>query len=263
MDLGLKDRRALITGGSKGLGLACAVALAREGVRPAISARDEAGLYEAAAKIEAETGRRAAVIPADLTEPGAPERVVAEAVAGLGELDILITNAGGPPAGRFLDFEDDDWLRAFRLNCLSALALIRAAAPIMAAQGWGRIINLTSVSVKEPLDNLILSNGVRAALTGAAKTIARELAPKGVTVNNIATGWTRTDRVTELLKAKAAESGRPIEEVEAAIVADIPLGRMNTPEEVADLAVFLASDSARAVTGVTIAVDGGFCRGLL
>lgn len=263
MDLGIAGKRALVTGASRGLGLAVARALAEEGVRTALCARNRETLTDAAAEIAAATGHKAVAVVGDLTEPGQPARVVEKTADALGGLDILVTNAGGPPAGSFFDFDDDDWLDAFRLNCLSALGLIKAAVPLMQINGWGRIVNLTSISVKQPLPPLILSNAVRAGLTGAAKTLSQDLAPEGITVNNVATGWTRTERVTELLAHKARKTGRPLEEVEAEAIAQIPLGRMNTPREVADVVVFLASDPARAVTGTTTAVDGGFCGGLL
>lgn len=262
MDLGLKDKRAVVLGASKGLGLAVAVALAGEGARPVLCARQMDSLAEAAKVVRERTGIATGLIPADLSEPGAVDQLIGEALAQLGGIDILVTNAGGPPAGGLLDFGSSDWEAAFRLNCLSALEAIQAVAPLMKSEGWGRIINLTSVSVKEPIPNLILSNGVRAGLIGAAKTASQELAPFGITINNIATGWTKTDRVKELLTAKSSAEGRPEDEIEAGILASIPLGRMNTPQEVADLVAFLASDRAAAITGTTIAVDGGYCRSI-
>lgn len=263
MDLGITDKKALITGGSKGLGLAAALSLAQEGVVLALCARSQEGLEAAADLIRAETGQEAALIPADLSEAGASARVVALAVKELGRLDILVTNAGGPPAGPFESFGEEDWLAAFRLNCLSALEMIRAALPGMKERKWGRIINLTSLTVKQPLGNLILSNGVRVGLVGASKTISQETAAFGVTVNNVATGWTKTQRVVDLVRAQAAQRGQGEAEVEAAITAEIPLGRMNEPKEVADLVVFLASEPARAITGTTIPVDGGYCSGIM
>jgi 3-oxoacyl-[acyl-carrier protein] reductase len=263
MDLGLSGKKALVAGSSSGLGLACALGLAQEGAQVALCARSEAKLAAAAAKIREAAGQEPLVIQADLAEPGAPARVVGRAAVAMGRLDVLVTNAGGPPAGPFEAFDDEAWLKAFRLNCLSALALIKAALPGMKDRRWGRIVNLTSMSVKQPVPGLILSNGVRAGLIGASKTISQEVGRHGITVNSIATGWTRTERVLGLARSKAAETGGTPEAFLDGIAQDIPLGRLCEPEEVAAMVVFLASDQARAITGTTIQVDGGYCGGLL
>ncbi|MBW1713683.1 MAG: SDR family oxidoreductase [Deltaproteobacteria bacterium] len=263
MDLGLKNKKALVTGSSKGLGLAVALGLAQEGAQVALCARSADGLEAAAAKIKDQTGQRPVLVPADLTVSGAPAEVVGRAAQEMGGLDVLVTNAGGPPAGQFEQFGEEDWLKAFRLNCLSALGLIKAALPLMKDQNWGRVINLTSISVKEPVPNLILSNGIRAGLVGAAKTISQDYGRLGITVNNIATGWTKTERVLDLAQAKTAGTDQSPDDFLASVAKTIPLGRMNEPQEVASLVVFLASEPARAITGTTIAVDGGSCAGLL
>jgi len=263
MDLGIRNRVALVTGGSSGLGLACGLGLAREGARVALSARAKERLEAAAAWIKKETGAKAAVIPADLIQPGQPALVVAEAARLLGPVEILVTNCGGPPAGPFESFGEEDWIEAFRLNELSALSLIKAALPGMKAAGWGRIVNLTSLSVKQPVPNLVLSNGIRAGLIGASKTISQEYGPFGITVNSIATGYTRTERMVDLARARTKGTDKRPEDFLAELAGSIPIGRLNEPEEVAAAVVFLASDPARAITGVTLAVDGGACLGIL
>ena len=263
MDLGIKGKIALITGGSSGLGLACALVLAREGAKVAISARSQDRLAAAAAGIKEETGTEAVVIPADLTQAGQAAWVVEEAARLLGPVEILVTNCGGPPAGPFEEFGEEDWIRAFKLSELSSLSLIKAALPGMKAAGWGRIVNLTSLSVKQPVPNLILSNGIRAGLIGASKTISQEYGPFGITVNSIATGYTRTERMEELARAKTAGTDKSPNEFLTELASSLPLRRINEPEEVAAAVAFLASEPARAITGVTLAVDRGACLGLL
>lgn len=262
MELGIKGKAAFVAGGSSGLGLAIAEGLAREGARVSICSRSGEKLEKAAVQIKDRTGHLPETLPADLTRPGACEEVIGRARETLGRVDILITNAGGPPAGPFDGFTDQDWLMAFRLGCLSALELIKAALPGMKEQGWGRIVSMTSLSVKEPIPNLILSNGTRVGLIGAAKTISREVGGFGITVNCVATGWTRTERVMELARARTKGTGQSPQDFLDSLASEIPLGRLNEPGEVADAVLFLASESARAITGVTLAVDGGACSGL-
>ena len=263
MDLGISGKNAFVAGGSSGLGLAIAQALAKEGARVGLCSRSGDKLAKAAAEVKRLTGREAEIFPADLTQPGTAAQAMARAQESMGSVDILITNNGGPPAGGLDDFGDQDWVRAFRLGCLSALELIKAALPGMKEQGWGRIVNMTSVSVKEPISNLILSNGTRVGLVGAAKTISQEVAGFGVTVNCLATGWTRTERVMELAKAKTEGTGQTPQDFLETIAKNIPLGRMNEPEEVAAAVLFLVSEPARAVNGVTLAVDGGAYTGIM
>ncbi len=263
MDLGLSGKIAFVAGGSSGLGLAIAEALAKEGARVGLCSRSGDKLTRAAAGIKHLTGQEAEIFPADLTTPGTAAEAVRQAQDRMGGVDILVTNNGGPPPGGLDDFGDEDWLRAFRLGCLSALELIKAVLPGMKERGWGRIVSMTSVSVKEPIPNLILSNGTRVGLVGAAKTISQEVGSYGITVNCLATGWTRTERVMELAKAKTRGTDRTPQDFLKAIAKDIPLGRMNEPEEVAAAVLFLASEPARAITGVTLAVDGGACTGIM
>ncbi len=262
MDLGLKDKVALVAAASKGLGKAAALELAREGVRLAICARGEGALRATAAEIEQATGGQVLALVADVSLPDDVARLVQTTVDRLGRLDVLVTNAGGPPAGYFLDFDDDVWQAAFELTLLSTVRLCRAAIPHMRQNGWGRIINITSVSVKQPIDNLLLSNALRAGVVGLAKTLSSQFAGEGITVNSVCPGWTLTDRVAELNAARARELGIPAQEIEQQVTANIPMKRMGQPEELAALIAFLASERAGYITGTAIQVDGGYVKGL-
>jgi 3-oxoacyl-[acyl-carrier protein] reductase len=257
MDLGLKDCRAFVAGASKGLGLACASALAREGARVFICSRNAQELARAAAEIGA-----AGFSAADVSRPADVERVVAEAVAALGGLDCLVTNAGGPPTAPFERAGDGDWDIAYRLNLMSAVRLIRTALPALKASGRGRIVNLTGYGVKEPLSDLVVSDSIRAGVTVMAKTIATDLAPHGITVNNIAPGPIMTDRLTEILSARAKSLGQSPEELLARLADSIPVRRMGRPHEIGDLCAFLCSPQAGYLTGQTIVVDGGVNRSI-
>ena len=263
MDLGLKDRVALVAASSKGLGKACALELAREGARVVICGRDPASLSAAAGEIASATGTDVLPLEADLTDAAQIRRLVDGALERLGRIDILVTNNGGPPAGFFDDFDDEAWLAAHQLTLLSAVRLIRAVLPAMRARKWGRIINITSVSVKQPIDNLLLSNVYRPGVTGLAKTLSAQVAADGVTVNNVAPGYTRTGRVLELARARAASGAQTVEAVLADRAANIPMRRMGEPGELAALVAFLASERAAYITGATIQVDGGYVASLL
>ena len=263
MDLGLKGRVAIVAASSRGLGKACAKELAREGANVVICARDLAQLRQTADEIGAETGAEVLPVRADLTDDAQIQYLVGEAQGRFGRIDILVSNNGGPPAGHFGDFADDAWLAAHQLTLMSAVRLIRAVLPAMRARQWGRIINITSVSVKQPIDNLLLSNVYRPGVVGLAKTLSTQLAAAGITVNNVAPGYTRTDRVLELAEARAAEQDRTVEEVLADTTASFPMRRMGEPEELAALVAFLASERAGYITGTTIPVDGGLVKGLL
>jgi len=263
MDLGLKNRVALVAASSRGLGKACALELAREGARVAICGRDPGSLSAAADEITSATGAEVFPVEADLTEDAQIRHLVEGALARFDRIDILVTNNGGPPAGFFGDFDDDAWLSAHQLTLLSAVRLIRAVLPTMRAQGWGRIVNITSVSVKQPIDNLLLSNVYRPGVVGLAKTLSAQVAAEGITVNNVAPGYTRTDRVLDLAQSRAANTGQAIEEVLAGTVSGVPMGRMGEPGELAALVAFLASERAGFITGVTIQVDGGYVASLL
>lgn len=257
MDLGLDGKRALVTGASRGLGFAVAQVLAAEGVQVALNSRGEEKLRAAAASLGA------VAIPADITEAGAAQAVVAETVEKLGGLDILITNAGGPPSGGFESFEDSDWARAIDLSLMSHVRLIRAALPHLRQSDAGAVLTITSYSVKQPIPNLVLSNSIRAATVGLTKTLALELGRDGIRFNSILPGWTETERVTELMTFRAEQNGTTIEQEIAKQMAESPLGRMARPDEFARPAVFLVSPAASYLTGVMLTVDGGMVRGTL
>jgi 3-oxoacyl-[acyl-carrier protein] reductase len=262
MDLGLQDKVALVTASSRGLGRAVALCLAQEGARVAICARGQEDLASTAADIEAKTGRSVLALPADVADPQVPERIVRETVGRFGRLDILVTNAGGPPPGKFLDLTPQDWDEATRLTLMSAVRLCYAAVPVMREQGEGSILAMTSITVKQPLPNLVLSNSLRLGVTGMVKTLADELAPLGIRINAICPGWTQTTRVDQLLSDRAERSGTTPDLESAKITASIPLGRMGTPDEFAAAAVFLVSSAASFITGVSLLVDGGMYRGI-
>ncbi len=262
MDLGLNGRVALVAAASRGLGKAIAWELAREGADVAICARGREQLRQTAEEIAQDTGRRVLAVVADVTQAQEIAGLVTAVVEKFGRLDILVNNAGGPPPGPFASFSDEDWRNALDLNLLSTVRLSRAVIPFMRANGWGRIINLTSVSVKQPLSDLVLSNAARSGVIGLAKTLALELAPDGITVNSVCPGFTMTERVEELARARAAREGRSVKEVLAGYEAQIPMGRLGLPEELAALVAFLASERAAYITGVAIQVDGGFVRGV-
>ncbi|MEA3341300.1 MAG: SDR family oxidoreductase [Chloroflexota bacterium] len=262
MDLGLHGKVALVTAASRGLGKAVALRLAQEGARVALCARNEQSLHESAAAIEAETGQRVLPVPADVSDPAAAGALVQAAVERFGRLDVLVTNAGGPPPGQFLDLTPNDWENAIQLTLMSAIRLCYAAAPLMKEQGKGAILAMTSITVKQPLPNLILSNSLRLGVTGLVKTLADELAPFGIRVNSICPGWTRTARVDQLLCDRAARNATTPDEEAAKIAAAIPLGRMGRPEEFAAAAAFLVSEAASYITGVSLLVDGGMYRGV-
>jgi 3-oxoacyl-[acyl-carrier protein] reductase len=262
VNLGLENRVALVCGASRGLGRAVADELAAEGASVAICARDAERLAAAAAEIEAATGTAVVAVPADLAVGGEPARVVEACLERFGRLDILVANTGGPPAGTHDTLGPEDWEQATALLLTSAVELVRSALPAMKAQGWGRILAVTSVAAKQPVANLMLSNSLRAAVTGFASTLAREVATDGITVNTILPGYTSTERVTELNRANAAREGVEAEEIQARLEADIPMGRLAEPEEFAALAAFLVSERAGYITGGAFAVDGGWLRGL-
>jgi len=257
MDLGIRNKTAFIAAASKGLGRGCAEALAEEGARVAICSRHRQELEQTAREIGEKTGTDVLAVHGDVTEPAEIANAVESAAVRFGPVDILVTNAGGPPSGYFDDFRDEDWEAAFRLNFLSAVRMIRKVLPEMRRNGWGRIINLTSVSVKEPIDNLVLSNSVRASVHGLAKTLSRQEAGNGITVNNVMPGFTRTDRVEELVIRPGLEAGKREEQVLKEAAAKIPAGRIGTTEEFGALVAFLASQWAGYINGVSIPIDGG------
>jgi 3-oxoacyl-[acyl-carrier protein] reductase len=261
MDMQLKNKAALICGASRGIGAAVARALAAEGAAVILVARDEATLQGLAGEL-ADQGCRAAALSFDLSQTERLDKLAEKASGVYGSVDILINNTGGPPAGGNLSFTVEAWQRAFQNTFLSAEVLTRLLIPAMAEQGWGRVINLTSVSVRQPVENLILSNSIRAAVIGWAKTLSREFAPRGVTINNVATGYTLTARIEELASLRARELDISPREVIAEMAAAIPMKRLARPEEIAQAVVYLASGRASYVTGVTLPVDGGYILGL-
>ncbi len=263
MDLMLNGRVALVTAASRGLGYAVAHRLAREGADLAICARRPDPLQEAAEAIRRETGREVLAVPADVSQPEDVRRLAAAALDRFGRVDVLVTNAGGPPPGRFLDLTPQDWEAAVQLTLMSTVRLCYEIVPAMREQGGGSIVALTSVSVKQPLPNLLLSNSIRLAVIGLVKTLADELAADDIRVNAVCPGWTRTERVEQLLQDRAARNGTTVEEEAARIAASIPLGRMGQPEELARAVAFLASPASSYITGVSLLVDGGMYRGAM
>lgn len=263
MDLGLRDRVALVAASSKGLGKAIALEFAREGAKVAISARGQEALEATRVQIVEETGAEVVAIPADVSELDGIASLVARTQDALGPIGVLVTNAGGPPPGPFETHDAAAWDRATRLTLRSVVELCRAVLPGMKEAGWGRILNVTSIAVKEPVDNLMLSNSMRAAVTGFARTLANEVAKDGITVNNLMPGYTRTDRLEQLAGAIAERDGVSVADAFARWEAQTPMGRVGEPAEFAALAAFLASTRASYITGASIAVDGGCIRGLL
>jgi 3-oxoacyl-[acyl-carrier protein] reductase len=262
MDLGLSDRVALVAAASRGIGLAAARELAREGARVFLCSRDEERARQAALQLSEETGAEVVGVRADVTSDEDATRFVQLAQERAGRVDILVTNAGGPPAATFADADLEMYRRAFELNALSAIRLAQLVVPSMRERRWGRIVNITSISVKQPIMGLLLSNTVRAGLTGWAKTLSAEIAADNVTVNNVAPGYTMTERQEELLEANARSTGRTKEELIAMREAEIPMRRSASPEEIAAAVAFLASERASYITGVTLQVDGGWVRAL-
>lgn len=262
MDLGLKGKVALIGGASQGMGRAAALLFAREGARIAICARGEAGLNATAETIRKETGGDVLPIVADMSKAEDIQKFVAKSAAHFGRIDIIVNNAGGPPPGEFMKFTDEDWDRAYQLCFMSATRMTREAVPHMRKAGGGRVINITSFAVKEPVAGLVLSNAIRSAVTGLAKTLSRELAKDNILVNNVCPGRIHTERAQKLNEARAERLKRPFEEINREMAAEVPLGRYGTADEAADLIVFLASERASYITGTTIQIDGGLIRSL-
>ncbi len=259
MDFGLHGRVALVTAASQGLGRATALAFGREGARLAICSRDRAALDDAAAAIHADSGAEVLAVPCDLANAGEIVGMVERVVEHYGTVHVLVNNAGGPPAGTSDQVTDADWQRAFELTLMSAVRTTRAVLPYMRRQRWGRIVNVSSYSVKQPIPDILLSNSLRLGVAGWAKTLAAEVARDNVLVNTVGPGWTRTDRVTRMIAARTVD-GTTAADVESQIVREVPLGRLGEPGEIADVIVFLASERASFVTGTLLPVDGGVVR---
>jgi 3-oxoacyl-[acyl-carrier protein] reductase len=263
MDLGLQDRVAIVAASSKGLGKACARELAREGAKVVICARDADELAATADEICAETGSHVLWLAVDLTAPAQIRHLAEETLRRFGRIDVLVTNNGGPPTGYFDDFGDETWLAAHQLTLMSVVRLIRSVLPAMRLQEWGRIVNITSISVKQPMDDLLMSNVYRPGVVALAKTLSTQVAADGITINNVAPGYTRTERVAEIFDARAAAQAKSTEQVLSETTAGYPMKRMGEPEELAALVTFLASERASYITGTTIPVDGGYVKGLM
>lgn len=263
MFLGLRGKTALVAAASKGLGYAIARELATEGATIVICARGKDSLKEARDRLASETGAKVYGIPADLSRYEDVKRVTSTSLERLGRVDILINNNGGPPAGPFESHDWATWQGAFDQTLRSAVEMTRALLPGMKERRWGRIINVTSMAAKQPVDNLMLSNSLRAAVHGFARTLANEVAEYGITVNNILPGYTRTERVESLAEATAKRDGLDTAAVLSRFERDVPMKRMGEPEEFAALAAFLASERASYITAQSIAADGGWIRSLM
>jgi len=263
MDLGLKGKVAVICAASKGLGRAVAHELAAEGASIVMCARGEKALNAARDEIARATNAKTLAIVADVATLDDLDKIAAQALERFGRVDILVNNAGGPPSGPFEKHNWVDWQSAVELTLRSAVELTRRLLPGMRERHWGRVLNITSIAAKQPVEGLMLSNSIRAAVTGWARTLANEVARDNITVNNILPGFTRTERVQELNKAAAAREGLAVEEVERKTEGQIPMRRMAEPEEFAAAVAFLASERASYITGQSIAVDGGWIRSLL
>lgn len=262
MNLKLTDKIALIGGASKGLGKGCALQLAKEGANVAICARGLDALNETVDLIRKSIGSEVLAIRADLSKAEDIQKVVDETIDTFGRIDILVNNSGGPPPGNFFDFSDQDWKNSFDSILLYVIKMCRLVIPYMKNQKWGRIINLTSIAVKEPAENLILSNVFRVGVVSLAKTLSRELIEDNITINNVCPGAFKTDRAIELMLDESKRTNKSIEEIERSSVSNLPLKRFQTPEELGNLVAFLASDLAGGITGTTIQIDGGIIRSL-
>ncbi len=257
MDLGLKDKRALVIGASRGLAYATALQLAKEGCKVAINSRDEAKVKTAAEKIAEETGASVTGLAGDVSDPSVPAKLVEQAVQFLGGLDVLVTNAGGPPAGPFDSFDEATWEKAVNLSFMSHVRLIRAALPYLRKSSAASVLTMTSYTVKQPLPNLVLSNSIRSATVGLTKTLALELGGAGIRFNSILPATIDTDRIRELAGFRAQKNGTTLEQELALDAQKSVLGRVGRPEEFANAAVFLLSPAASYLTGVMLTVDGG------
>ena len=263
MDLGLKDKCAFIAGSSRGLGFATALTLAREGCRVVVNSREKDKANAAAEKITNESGTQAFGAAGDVSDTETANSLIQSAVDALGGLDILITNAGGPPSGSFEIFDDATWQKAVDTSFMSHVRLIRAALPHLRKSASPSVLTITSYTVKQPLPNLVLSNSVRAATVGLTKSLALELGKDNIRFNSILPGWTQTERVIELMRFRAQNNNTTIAEETAKQTAEIPLGRMGQPQEFANAAVFLVSPAASFIHGVMLAVDGGIIKATL
>ncbi|HYL91890.1 MAG TPA: SDR family oxidoreductase [Alphaproteobacteria bacterium] len=262
MDLGLKGRGVIVTGSSQGIGLATAEAFAREGAQVAMCARNEGTLRKSAEELRKETRAEIYAEPLDVTDGAAVPRFIEQVAKRFGRIDVCVANAGGPPAKNFLSISTDEWRKAVDMNLMSVVHLAKAVIPYMQRHRWGRIITITSVSVKQPITDLILSNAVRAGVVGLVKSLSNEFGKDGILVNNVAPGYTSTDRLQELAGTRALAAGVSTQTIYDNWAADAPVKRLGTPQEIADVIVWLASERASYVTGQTLLADGGIYHGL-
>ncbi|OGO60854.1 MAG: 3-oxoacyl-ACP reductase [Chloroflexi bacterium RBG_19FT_COMBO_49_13] len=263
MDLELKGKRALVAGSSRGLGYAIARVLALEGCRVAINGRNTESIQDAARKLQDETRAEIVTITGDVGQPEIPSLMVEQTVQAFGGLDLLVTNAGGPPSGKFEGFDDAVWQHAIELSLMSHVRLIKAALPYLRQSDCASVVTLTSYSIKQPIPNLILSNSIRAATVGLTKSLSLELGADGIRFNSVLPGWTMTERVHELMSYRAKVNGTSVEEETNRQAKDSALGRMGQPVELANATVFLLSPAASYITGVMLTVDGGIYKGTL
>ena len=262
MDLGLKDRVAIVAASSQGLGKAVALGLAREGAKLAICARTESTLSQTAEEIRKETGVEVLARPVDVTDYEQVRSFISETNDRFGRVDICVTNAGGPPAKPFSETTVEDWQDEVNLNLMSTLYFVREVLPLMQKRKWGRVISITSLSVKQPVDNLVLSNSVRSAVSGLMKTLSNEYGKDNILINNVCPGYTLTARLDELSGRLAKAEGVDSNEIQQRWANQVPLKRVGLPEEFANVVVFLASERASYVTGVSVSIDGGLVRGI-
>jgi 3-oxoacyl-[acyl-carrier protein] reductase len=262
MDLGIKNKVTLVAASSRGLGKAIAFQLSREGAKVVICSRNKERLGKTRDEIAAETGGVVRAIVADVRDKKQVSKMVEQTVEELGTIEILVSNAGGPPSGTADDFTLDDYRDALELNLLSTVNLCYEVIPFMKKQKWGRIINMVSVAAKQPIDSLILSNTARAGVLGFSKSLSNQLAPSGITVNSICPGYTKTERVEELAQSFEESGKGAVKDFYKNIEKKIPKGRLGTPEEIAQAAAFLASEQASYITGVALQVDGGYISAL-
>jgi 3-oxoacyl-[acyl-carrier protein] reductase len=260
MDLGIRDKVAVVLASSKGMGRASALALGREGCRLAMAARNASDLSAAASAIEKETGASILHRACDVTKAADRRSFLDETLKKFGRIDILVNNCGGPKLGGLKDVEPKDWQDAFDRSLLQVVQWTQEVVPHM--KGWGRIVNIVSTSVKQPVDNLLLSNSIRPGVIGFCKTVSRELAPLGITLNSILPGLIRTDRTLELAKARSEKEKIPLEQAILDRAREIPMSRLGEPDEVGSVVAFLCSTQASYITGTTITVDGGLTRSL-
>ena len=263
MDLGLSGLRAFIGGSSRGLGYATAKELAREGCQVILNGRDQAKLEKAAENIEGETGTPASYLAGNIADPSLGSRIIEEAATKLGGLDLLVTNTGGPQSGKFDSLDEDAWQDAINLVLMSHVRLIKAALPALKRSPHPSVLTVTSYSVKQPIPNLILSNSIRSATVGLTKSLALELGPEGIRFNSILPGWTRTERVQEIMEYRAEQNGTTVDDEIKSITQECPLGRMGSPDEIGRAAAFILSPAASYINGVMLTVDGGMYKGTL